>query len=127
MNFYAWMIVVPLWLTFSYTISAFSIWCPDGWLAKMGIVDFAGGYVIHVSAGIAGFTAAFWVAPQSIRDREAFSPNNIMSMLTGAGLLWMGWKGFNGGAPFSASSDFVVGHPEHAYMHGRKPDHMAQS
>ncbi|KAL0458193.1 UNVERIFIED_CONTAM: Ammonium transporter 3 member 1 [Sesamum latifolium] len=105
MNFYAWMMFVPLWLTFSYTISAFSIWCPDGWLAKMGIVDFAGGYVIHVSAGIAGFTTAYWVGPRSLRDREAFSPNNIMSMLTGAGLLWMAWSGFNGGAPFSASSD----------------------
>ncbi|KAG8370740.1 hypothetical protein BUALT_Bualt13G0015000 [Buddleja alternifolia] len=104
MNFYAWMMFVPLWLTFCYTISAFSIWCPDGWLAKMGVIDFAGGYVIHVAAGVAGFTAAYWVGPRSTRDREAFCPNNIMSMLTGAGLLWMGWTGFNGGAPFSAST-----------------------
>lgn len=61
MNFYAWMIFVPLWLTFSYTISAFSVWSPEGWLAKMGVIDFAGGYVIHVSGGVAGFTAAYWV------------------------------------------------------------------
>lgn len=61
MNFRAWMLFVPLWLTFSYTIVAFSIWCPDGWLAEMGIIDFSGGYVIHLSAGIAGFTAAYWV------------------------------------------------------------------
>lgn len=61
MNFIAWMLFVPLWLTFSYTIGAYSIWCPDGWLAKLGVIDFAGGYVIHLSAGVAGFTAAYWV------------------------------------------------------------------
>lgn len=62
MNFRAWMLFVPLWLTFSYTVAAYSIWSPDGWLAKLGVIDFAGGYVIHLSAGVAGFTAAFWVS-----------------------------------------------------------------
>lgn len=61
MNFLAWMLFVPLWLTFSYTIVAYSIWCPDGWLSKMGLIDYSGGYVIHLASGIAGFTAAFWV------------------------------------------------------------------
>lgn len=61
MNFYAWMMFVPLWLTFSYTIGAFSIWCPDGWLSKRGLIDYSGGYVIHLSAGVAGYTAAYWV------------------------------------------------------------------
>ena len=61
MNFRAWMLFVPLWVTSSYTVGAFSIWCPDGWLAKLGIIDFSGGYVIHLSAGVAGFTAAYWV------------------------------------------------------------------
>lgn len=61
MNFYAWMLFVPLWLTFSYTFVAFSIWCPDGFLAKAGLIDYSGGYVIHLSSGVAGFTAAFWV------------------------------------------------------------------
>lgn len=61
MNFYAWILFVPLWLTFSYTIGAFSIWCSGGWLFKMGIIDYSGGYVIHLSSGIAGFTAAYWV------------------------------------------------------------------
>ena len=61
MNFRAWMLFVPLWLTFSYTISAFSIWSPNGWLAKQGVIDFSGGFVIHFSAGVAGFTAAYWV------------------------------------------------------------------
>lgn len=61
MNFKAWMLFVPLWLTFSYTVGAFSIWSPNGFLFKAGVMDFAGGFVIHLSSGIAGFTAAFWV------------------------------------------------------------------
>lgn len=59
MNFYAWMIFVPMWLTFSYTVGAFSIW-GKGFLEKY-IIDYAGGYVIHLSSGVAGFTAAYWV------------------------------------------------------------------
>ncbi|XP_021282894.1 ammonium transporter 3 member 2-like [Herrania umbratica] len=104
MNFRAWILFVPLWFTFSYTIAAFSIWCPEGWLAKLGVIDFAGGFVIHLSAGVSGFTAAFWVGPRAQKDRDSFPPNNIILMLAGAGLLWMGWSGFNGGATFSAST-----------------------
>ncbi|KAK9083639.1 hypothetical protein Scep_030110 [Stephania cephalantha] len=81
MNFHAWMLFVPLWLTFSYTIGAYSIWCPDGWLAKAG------------------------VGPRLTKDRERFPPNNILLMLAGAGLLWMGWSGFNGGDPYVANID----------------------
>jgi Amt family ammonium transporter len=61
MNFYAWMMFVPLWLTFSYTFTAFSVWCPSGFLFKMGLIDYSGGYVIHLSSGVAGYTAAYWV------------------------------------------------------------------
>ena len=61
MNFHAWMLFVPLWLTFSYTIGAFSIWCPSGFLSEMGLIDYSGGYVIHLSSGVAGYTAAYWV------------------------------------------------------------------
>ena len=61
MNFRAWMMFVPLWVTVSYTVVAFSIWCPDGWLAKLGVIDYSGGFVVHLSAGVAGFTAAYWV------------------------------------------------------------------
>ncbi|KAK6915424.1 Ammonium transporter AmtB-like domain [Dillenia turbinata] len=104
MNFRAWILFVPLWLTFSYTIGAYSIWCPDGWLAKLGVIDFAGGFVIHLASGVAGFTAAYWVGPRESKDRENFPPNNILVALAGAGLLWMGWTGFNGGAPYAASN-----------------------
>ncbi|KAH9729619.1 Ammonium transporter [Citrus sinensis] len=105
MNFHAWMLFVPLWLTFSYTIGAYSIWCPEGWLAKLGIIDYSGGFVIHLSSGVAGFTAAYWVGPRATKDRERFPPNNILLMLAGAGLLWMGWTGFNGGDPYNAGTD----------------------
>ncbi|KQK13209.1 putative ammonium transporter 4 member 1 isoform X2 [Brachypodium distachyon] len=108
MNFRAWMIFVPLWLTFSYTVGAFSVWSPNGFLFKAGVMDFAGGYVIHLSSGIAGFTAAFWVGPRTAKDRESFPPNNILLTLAGAGLLWMGWTGFNGGAPYAANIDASV-------------------
>ncbi|XP_058106723.1 ammonium transporter 2 member 5-like [Magnolia sinica] len=105
MNFNAWMLFVPLWLTFSYTIGAFSLWCPNGFLFRAGVIDYSGGYVIHLSSGVSGFTAAFWVGPRASKDRERFPPNNILLMLAGAGLLWMGWTGFNGGDPYVASID----------------------
>ncbi|CAN1155762.1 Ammonium transporter 2 member 5 [Linum perenne] len=105
MNFYAWMMFVPMWLTFSYTFGAFSIWCPNGFLFKKGLIDYSGGYVIHLSSGVAGFTAAYWVGPRLTKDRERFPPNNIILMMFGAGLLWMGWTGFNGGDPFSVNRD----------------------
>ncbi|KAH7520957.1 ammonium transporter 3 member 2 [Ziziphus jujuba] len=104
MNFKAWMMFVPLWLTFSYTVGAFSLW-GGGFLFHWGVMDYSGGYVIHLSSGIAGFTTAFWVGPRLKRDRERFPPNNVLLMLAGAGLLWMGWAGFNGGDPYAANID----------------------
>ncbi|CAK7355622.1 unnamed protein product [Dovyalis caffra] len=100
MNFYAWMLFVPLWLFFSYTVGAATIW-GDGFLERY-LIDYAGGYVIHLSSGVAGFTAAYWVGPRHAHDRQNFPPNNIIHMLGGAGFLWLGWTGFNGGSPFSA-------------------------
>jgi Amt family ammonium transporter len=61
MNIKAWMMFVPLWLTFSYTVGAFSLW-GGGFLFHWGVMDYSGGYVIHLSSGIAGFTAAYWVS-----------------------------------------------------------------
>ncbi|XP_043704109.1 ammonium transporter 3 member 1-like [Telopea speciosissima] len=104
MNFRAWMVFVPLWLTFSYTVGAFSLW-GGGFLFHWGVIDYSGGYVIHLSSGISGFTAAYWVGPRLTKDRERFPPNNVLLMLAGAGLLWMGWAGFNGGDPYSANTD----------------------
>jgi len=104
MDFTAWMVFVPLWLTFSYTIGAFSLW-GGGFLQVMGVIDYSGGYVIHVSSGVAGFVGAWWIGPRIAWDRQVFRPNNVLVMLVGAGILWVGWNGFNGGDPYAASPD----------------------
>jgi len=103
MNFKAWMLFVPLWSTFSYTVGAFALW-GGGWLAQLGAVDYAGGYVIHLAAGVSGFVAAAMVGPRLLEDKLDFEPNNLITALCGAGLLWLGWNGFNGGALYSANA-----------------------
>jgi ammonium transporter, Amt family len=104
MNFTAWMLFVPIWITFSYSIGAFSLW-GGGFLAARGVIDYSGGYVIHVSSGTAGFVGAAWIGKRLKKDREDFQPNNILMVLVGAGILWIGWNGFNGGDPYAASPD----------------------
>ncbi|RZC90689.1 hypothetical protein C5167_028520 [Papaver somniferum] len=101
------MAFVPLWLIFSYTVGAFSLW-GGGFLYHWGVIDFAGGYVIHLSSGVAGLTAAYWVGPRMQCDKERFPPNNVVLALAGAGLLWTGWSGFNGGAPYAANIDTSI-------------------
>jgi Amt family ammonium transporter len=107
-SFKAWMIFVPLWTTFIYSVGAYSLW-GGGWLGSMGVVDYSGGYVIHLASACSGFTAAAIIGPRLARDRESFQPNNLLITLAGAGLLWLGWSGFNGGDPFTANADAGVG------------------
>lgn len=104
MSFKAWMIFVPAWSVLVYSVNAFMLW-GGGWLSQIGAVDFSGGYVIHVAAGISGFVAAAVVGPRLVRDRRDFSPNNLILALAGAGILWLGWNGFNGGDPYFANVD----------------------
>ena len=70
-----------------------------------GTLDFSGGYVIHLAAGVSGFVAAAVVGPRLQRDREVDAPNNLAMVAVGAGLLWLGWNGFNGGDPYLANAD----------------------
>ncbi|PWI56781.1 ammonium transporter [Sulfoacidibacillus thermotolerans] len=107
MNFKAWMIFVPLWSTFAYSVNAFMLW-GGGWLAQLGAVDFSGGYVIHVAAGISGFVAAAVVGPRLAKDKKDFTANNLLMAVAGAGILWLGWNGFNGGDPYFANTDAAV-------------------
>ncbi|GLJ21530.1 hypothetical protein SUGI_0398450 [Cryptomeria japonica] len=112
MALYAFAAVLICWVTWAYKMSfgdellpfwgAYSLW-GGGFLFQWGVIDFSGGYVIHLSSGIAGFTAAYWVGPRLQKDRERFPPNNVLLMLAGAGFLWLGWCGFNGGGPYSAN------------------------
>jgi len=103
-SFKAWMILVPLWSTVVYSVDAFSIW-GGGWLAAAGAVDYSGGYVIHLSAGVSGFVAAAIIGPRLARDRADAAPNNLLMTMAGAGLLWLGWNGFNGGDPYFSNAD----------------------
>lgn len=104
MNFKAWIIFVPLWCTVVYCVNAFWMW-GGGWLAQLGAVDYSGGYVIHVAAGVSGFVAAWVIGPRLKKDRENFTANNLLFALMGAGILWLGWNGFNGGDPYFANAD----------------------
>ena len=104
MNFKAWMIFVPAWSSLVYTVGAFSLW-GGGWLSQMGALDYSGGYVIHLAAGVSGFVAAAVVGPRLLEDRHDFEPNNLIMALAGAGILWLGWNGFNGGDPYFANAD----------------------
>jgi Amt family ammonium transporter len=101
-NFKAWLPFCALWITCVYCVDAFLIW-GGGFFAQHGAVDYSGGYVIHLSAGIAGFVAAAVIGPRLQRDREIDAPNNVAMLAVGAGLLWMGWNGFNGGDPYASN------------------------
>jgi ammonium transporter, Amt family len=104
MNFTAWMIFCPVWMTLVYTVGAFCLW-GGGWLAGLGVADFSGGYVIHLAAGTSGFVAAAVIGPRLQADRDNFPPNSLLITLVGAGILWIGWNGFNGGDPYFANAD----------------------
>jgi Amt family ammonium transporter len=103
-KFKVWLLFVPLWITFAYAVNAFLIWGGGFWAGK-GALDFSGGYVIHLAAGVSGFVAAAVVGPRLQRDREKAVPNNLLFVAVGAGILWLGWNGFNGGDPYFAGAD----------------------
>src|SRR5579883_2704488 len=104
MNFTAWVIFCPVWMTLVYTVGAFSLW-GGGWLAGLGVADFSGGYVIHLAAGTSGFVAAAVIGPRLHAVRDRFPPNSLLVTLIGAGVLWLGWNGVNGGDPYFANAD----------------------
>ena len=103
-NFKAWIPYVVVWITFVYTVNAFLIWGGGYWAAH-GALDYSGGYVIHLAAGISGFVFAAVIGPRLQRDREIDAPNNLLMVMVGAGLLWLGWNGFNGGDSYYAGAN----------------------
>jgi ammonium transporter, Amt family len=103
-NFKAWIPFVLVWITVVYTVDAFLLW-GGGYFAAHGALDYSGGYVIHLSAGVSGFVAAAVIGPRLQRDREVDAPNNLLMVACGAGLLWLGWNGFNGGDSYYAGAD----------------------
>ena len=102
-----------LWLTFVYCPIAHWVWGSGGWLAKLGALDFAGGTVVHISAGVSALALATLVGPRrGFREKEPMEPSNIPLVVLGAGLLWFGWFGFNAGSALTsgglAASAFVA-------------------
>ena len=113
MKFSAFIVFSTLWLTIVYCPVAHWVWGSGGWLAKLGTLDFAGGIVVHILAGVSALALASLVGPRKgFREKEPMEPNNIPMVLLGAGLLWFGWFGFNAGSALTsgglASSAFVA-------------------
>ena len=102
MKFSAMVCFIILWSLLVYAPVAHWVWEPGGWIAQMGALDFAGGTVVHVNAGIAGLMCAYFVGPRRGYGREAFEPFNLGLTMAGAGLLWVGWFGFNAGSAVAA-------------------------
>ncbi|MNS52777.1 Ammonia channel precursor [compost metagenome] len=102
MRFSALLWFALLWSVLVYAPVAHWVWEPGGWLAQMGALDFAGGSVVHVNAGIAGLVCAYALGPRRGYGREAFEPYSLALTMTGAGLLWVGWFGFNAGSAVAA-------------------------
>jgi Amt family ammonium transporter len=113
MKFSAFIVFSTLWFTIVYCPVAHWVWGSGGWLARLGVLDFAGGIVVHILAGVSALALASLVGPRKgFREKEPMEPNNIPMVLLGAGLLWFGWFGFNAGSALTsgglASSAFVA-------------------
>ena len=120
MSFKAWILFVVLWSLLIYTPLAHWVW-GGGWLSQvgklfgkpdLGVIDFAGGLVVHISSGISALVAALWLGKRIGYPKEAILPNNIALTFIGTGLLWFGWFGFNAGSAIAsngqAGSAFLV-------------------
>ena len=100
-NFIPYVIFIGLWGLIVYAPVCHWVW-GGGWLSELGALDFAGGAVVHVNAGIAALVAAQVLGPRKDYGREALLPHNVPFVLLGAGVLWFGWFGFNGGSALAA-------------------------
>jgi Amt family ammonium transporter len=97
-KFRGYCIFIALWSLLVYNPLCHWVWAEDGFLFKKGAIDFAGGTVIHISAGAAALVAAFYLGARRGYPKTAMHPNNLVMTLMGAGLLWVGWFGFNAGS-----------------------------
>jgi Amt family ammonium transporter len=104
MKFSAVLIFSVLWFTFAYLPIAHMVWAGGGYLFEKGALDFAGGTVVHINAGIAGLVAAYMVGKRLGHGREPMPPHNLTLTMVGASLLWVGWFGFNAGSNLEATS-----------------------
>ncbi|MBE2252595.1 MAG: ammonium transporter [Myxococcus sp.] len=100
MRFRTFLVFTVVWATLVYCPLAHWVWAADGWLFTRGVLDFAGGTVVHIAAGVSALVLALMVGPRRDFNKRgaAILPNNLVLTLTGAGLLWFGWFGFNAGS-----------------------------
>ncbi len=104
MKFSSAMIFVSLWLIFAYAPIAHMVWGPGGYLAGAGVLDFAGGTVVHINSAIAGLIAAIVVGKRKGLGSEHMAPHNLVLTMIGGSLLWVGWFGFNVGSVLTAGA-----------------------
>ncbi len=104
MRFSAVLLFSALWLLAVYAPVTHWVW-GGGWLAQMGVYDFAGGIVVHITAGTAALVAALVIGPRRGFPKIPMLPHNLTMSVTGAGMLWVGWFGFNGGSALAANGD----------------------
>ena len=102
MKFSAMLVFMSLWSIIVYSPIAHMVWEPTGWLSSAGILDFAGGTVVHINAGVAGLVCALVLGKRVGYGREAMAPHNLILTLMGAAMLWVGWFGFNAGSAVAA-------------------------
>jgi Amt family ammonium transporter len=103
-NFKPYLIFLVVWSILVYIPFVHWIWNPEGFLAKQGVADFAGGAVVHISAGFAALASVFYVGKRKLKPGEGTGPHNVGYVALGTGLLWFGWFGFNGGSALGANA-----------------------
>ena len=107
MKFSAVLLFSAIWLIVVYAPVTHWVW-GGGWLGEMGLLDFAGGTVVHVTAGVAALVAAMVLGPRNGFPSKPMPPHNMTMTITGAGMLWVGWFGFNGGSALAANGDAAM-------------------
>jgi len=107
MKFSAMLLFSCIWLVLVYVPITHWVW-GGGWLGQMGLYDFAGGTVVHITAGVAALVSAIVLGPRKGFPQVAMPPHNLTMTVTGAGMLWVGWYGFNGGSALAANGDAAM-------------------
>jgi len=107
MKFSAVLLFSAIWLIVVYAPITHWVW-GGGWLGEMGLLDFAGGTVVHITAGVAALVAAIVIGPRNGFPSKPMPPHNMTMTITGAAMLWVGWFGFNGGSALAANGDAAM-------------------
>jgi len=107
-RFGRWLVFAGVWVTLVYFPVAHWVWHSEGWIFNLGAIDFAGGTVVHINAGVAGLALAIVLGRRKGFGREPMRPHNLPFVMLGAGLLWFGWFGFNAGSALAANNSASV-------------------